>query len=386
MHGLTRCGVFTVRALAVAVALAVTISVVAVWARVAHAQTDELKLTRAVLEDRWRVRIQGFLDQGKLPLIDMESSLEQAQVDEFVPGVLDTFDELAIAVMVADGYQREKDGSQGYRWSNYILDLVNAHPDAFAPVANGGTNPNWLAEKGGKAKDFIDQMEAHIRTGTFASMGEFDFLHYMSSSQCKNNRTDRDSSIPLNGENGHRLFKLAAETGVPFSIHLEPEDRALDALEEMLASYPKAKVIIAHFGQIRHPEVQTRFTPAYVRHLLSTYPNLWYDLATGEPNRTYKCAGANNSDVLKGDTVLWKGSPGLQTAELHPDYKDILSTFSDRFVFATDYGGGRKALPAYLREKHENFMRIIKDLPIEAQHDIAYRNAWRLLTGRAWGG
>jgi hypothetical protein len=29
-------------------------------------------------------------------------------------------------------------------------------------------------------------------------------------------------------------------------------------------------------------------------------------------------------------------------------------------------------------------MRIIRDLPEAAKHNIAYRNAWHLLTGRAW--
>ncbi len=56
----------------------------------------------------------------------------------------------------------------------------------------------------------------------------------------------------------------------------------------MLAAYPKAKVIVAHFTHIRHPEKQRRFTPDYVRHLLSTYPNLYYDLANGHSNRKCK--------------------------------------------------------------------------------------------------
>lgn len=349
------------------------------------AEAAELAFSRAQLTMKWRVRIQTLLDQGKLALIDMESSLQQQQVAEYIPEALKTFDDLGIAMMSADGYQDPKDGRKGYRWSRYVQGLVNDHPSHFIPTANGGTNPNWFKQKGGKATDYIDQMEAEIRTGRYFSMGELEFRHYMSSSQCKQGRVDRNVDIALDGENGHRVFALSADTGVAFVIHLEPEPQALAALEEMLGAYPGARVIVAHFGQVRHPEVQDGFTPDLVRRLLATYANLYYDLATGHPNRPYKCAGADNALVLRGDTVLWSGAPGHQSDVLQPAYQAILTDFSDRFVFATDYGGGRRPLPQFLKGKHENFMRIIRDLPKDAQHNIAYRNAWKLLTGKAWG-
>lgn len=342
-----------------------------------------LKYSRAELVAQWRTRIQAMLDGGQLPKIDMETSVRQDQAADEIPDVFETMDRLGIALSAADGYQAEKDGSKGYRWSDYILDLVNRYPDRFIPAANGGTNPSWLNEKSGD-QHFIAKMETNIRSGQFASMGEFDFRHYMSSSQCKSQHLDRDTSILMTSDNGRRVFQLSAETGVSFSAHLEPEDAALDALQEMLAAYPKATVIVAHFGQVRHPERETRFTPAYVRKLLSTYPNLYYDLATGGPNRKYKCAGPGGDEVLTGDTVLWAGGAGSQTDTLQEEWRAILTEFSDRFVFATDYGGGRPAWPRFLQERVENFDSIIRDLPETAKHDIAYRNAWKLLTGAAW--
>ncbi len=104
-------------------------------------------------------------------------------------------------------------------------------------------------------------------------MGEFDFRHCMSNRQCKRGRTDRDSNIPLEGANGHRLFRLSSNTGLLLVIHHEPEDHALDALEFMLKAYSKAKVIIAYFGQIRHPEKQRRYGPKLIRRLFATYGN-----------------------------------------------------------------------------------------------------------------
>ena len=206
----------------------------------------------------------------------------------------------------------------------------------------------------------------------------------MSASQCRKGRLDRDSNIALNGENGHRLFRLAADTGVPVSIHLEPEDESVIALEKILNAYPGANVIVAHFGQIRHPEVQRNFTPQAVRRLLSTYHNLYYDLATGYPNRQYNCSGPSNDSVLSGDTVLWKYLGDRQAEKITAEWQDILTSYSEGFVFATDYGGGRSSLSDFLHRKVSKINLIISELPEPAQHDIAYRNAWQLITGHPW--
>lgn len=340
----------------------------------------EIKFTRQELEEKWRGRIQSFLDKGVIPLVDLESSLKRKDAERYLDDALVAMDELGVALIAFDGYQAPKKGKKkkqkGYRWGYAIHEIVNAHPDRFILATNGGTNPNWLKGKDG----FIGQTEDQVRSGQYPIMGEFDFRHYMSGSQCKKGRFDRDTDIPLDGENGERLFRLAAETGVPFAIHHEPEDHALDALEKMLGAYPKAKVIVAHFGQIRFPAKEERFGPDLVRRLLGAYPNLYYDLSTGPPNRRYKC----NDQVL--DTVIWKFDGGSQTGTLKPAYLDILTEFASRFVAATDYGGGRAPLAEFLKEKVRNLRLITRDLPPEAKHDIGYRNAWRLLTGKDWGG
>ncbi len=83
--------------------------------------------------------------------------------------------------------------------------------------------------------------------------------------------------------------------------------------------------------------------------------------------------------------MIWQDSEsGRQKDVLKPEYKAILSEFSDRFVVGTHYGGGRKPLPDHLARKIANIRLILRDLPDKAKHDIGYRNAWRLLTGRKW--
>jgi predicted TIM-barrel fold metal-dependent hydrolase len=286
-------------------------------------------------------------------------------------------DNLGIALIAFDGYQapRENKKQKGYRWGYYIHEIVNAYPDRFILATNGGTNKNWLLQK----NSFVSQTEEHVRSGDYFIMCEFDFRHYMSGHQCKAGRTDRDGDISINSENGRRIFALSEETGIAFVIHNEPEDRPLAELEAMLTLYPKAKVIWAHFGQIRHPEKESKFTPALVRRLLSAYPNLYFDISTGYPGRGYKC----NKNIL--DTVIWQDSIlGSQKNTLKPEYKTIFTEFSNRFVAGTDYGGGRNTLLVFLSDKVKNIRLIMRDLPDEAKHNIAYRNAWFLLTGKPW--
>jgi predicted TIM-barrel fold metal-dependent hydrolase len=362
---------------------------------VAHAQNSPKSLEEATsnrfaqelkvqhLHAKWRARIQSLLDAGKLPKIDMETSWSEDAVRGYVPEIFPLLDELGIALIAADGRQRKADGSAGYRWSNYMSEAAEKYPDRFIPTTNGGTSPNWLEQKDGTGS-FIEQLEKQILTGRYALIGELDFRHYMSTHQCAAGSKDRDNSIPLTSTNGHRVFRLSHDTGVPFVIHLEPEDEPLAQLEKMLDQYPKAIVVVAHFGQLRHPERQKGFTPQKVRSLFSRFPNLNWDLSTGWPNREYRCAGLNNDRILKGDTVLWAATALGQSDTVSPEWRAIFTEFHDRFVFATDFGSGRPPLHGFLRDKVVNFERIVRDLPREVQHAFAYKNAWRLLTGKPW--
>lgn len=340
---------------------------------------DQVRLNfgRAELEAKWEARLRSFLDRGVIPLIDLESTLsrQQAKDDLLQAKTLAKMDELGIALIAFDANQAPsgKNEPQGYRWGYHMHEAVNAQPDRLIPTGNAGISPNWRSQQSG----MIAQTETQMRSGDYAIMGEFEFRHYVSQGECKERRFDREVDIPVDAPNGHRLFALSAETGVPFIIHNEAEDSALDSLEKMLSAYPNARVIQAHFGQIRYPEKQKRFTPDYVRHLLTSYPNLFFDVSVGSPGRIYECQGQR---LL--DTVIWTKTTFSQSDVLDPAYRAIFVEFSDRFVSGMDYGGGRPPLPKFWEDRAKNLRLILRDLPEEAKHNIAYRNAWKLLTGR----
>jgi hypothetical protein len=341
----------------------------------------QLKYSKAEIEGKWRKRIQSFLGKDVIPLIDLLSFLPRDNSAPVIRWTKDVMDEEGVALISFAGYWAPMEpGSKGHRWDYFIHRIVNTDPDRFILTTNKGGNKNWWKQKAGRPRDYIDQLEQQVLGGEYPFIGQIEFRHYMSNAQCKAGKTHRDINIPLNGSNGHRLFKLSSTTGVPFSIHLEPEDSPLHALEEMLQAYPRAKVIVSHFGQIRYPEKEQRFGPKLVERLLTTYPNLYFDLSNAEPGRKYKCA---DHRVL--DNVMWEeDSWGDQTGKLKTDYRNILMKYSGRFVAGFDYGPSNRQSASFLKRRIDNIRLMLHDLPDEAKHNIGYRNAWLLLTHEAW--
>lgn len=340
-----------------------------------------LAYTQGQIDNKWRARIVSFVEKDVVPLVDLLSFLPRQGSASVIRWTKEVMDKEGVALISFAGYWAPKgQGDKGHSWDYSIHRVVNADPDRFVLATNKGGNKSWWTQKSGRPWDFIDQLEQQVRSGDYALIGQIEFRHYRSNAQCKKSKTDRDIAIPLNGSSGHRVFRLSSETGIPVSIHLELEDASLDALEEMLRSYPKAKAIISHFGQIRHPERQRRFGPALTKRLLMTYPNLYFDLSTGEPGRFYTC-GAHK--LL--DTVIWEDDEhGGQKNTLKPGYKSIFTQYSSRFVAGFDYGPANRHSADYLKQRIDNIRRILRDLPSEAKHNIAYKNAWFLLTRKAW--
>ena len=333
-------------------------------------------------------RIQSFLSQDIIPIIDVQTTLTEEKMDQDFPGALTIMDDLSIAQIAFEGHQapRQSPDQQGYRWSYHINDLVSYYPEYLFLTANGGNNKNWAQQKDNDTS-YIVQLEQEIRNGAYKLMGELEFRHYMSSAQCLSGRTDRDVTVPIYSANGHRVFQLSQDSGVPFVIHYEPENALISSLETMLDTYPNAKVIWAHFGQLRKPSLMSDFGPALVGQLLDNHPNLFFYISTGAPNRLYHCSSGSYEQVGILDTVIWEDDGlGGQTDTIKPGYLTLFESYSDRFVSAADYGGNRPAFLQFYTDRTANLRLIMRDLSDTAKHNISYKNAWYLLTGTPWGG
>lgn len=303
----------------------------------------------------WRRRIQSILDRKRLPIIDMEATYVPGKTH--VDNIVDWMNEEDIAqIAFAPAYSPDGEPSLG---------LHTKYPGHFIPTTNSGEFPRWW----NNPETFLDVVKGDLKTGKYFLMGEHEFRHYPSPEQVKAGQTFRDITIPLDGPAGHTLFRLSEETGVAFQLHYEIEDRLLPVLEQMLTRYPTAKVIWCHLAMIRYPNRATKYNPDYVSSLIERFPGLHFDLAVPEPSHVYGPSGARDATLFSG-------------GRLDDRWKAVLEKYPDRFVAASDYRPPVEQ--AYRSNMQRQRNLILSELNEQARHQIAYGNAWRLVTGTPW--
>jgi len=311
---------------------------------------------RAASIEAWRQRLQGMLDKGRLPIIDMEATYVANTTH--IPQIMAWMDEIDIAqIAFAPAFSPDSAPS---------LELHRQYPGYFIPTTSSGEFPRWW----NNPDAFVSKVAGDLKTGFYHTMGEYEFRHYPSPEQVEARNFARDITVPLDSPAGHALFKLSEETGTAFQIHYEAEDVLLPVLETMLARYPKAQVIWCHLGLVRYPERNKTYGPAYVASLITRFPGLHFDLAVPRPESIYRPSGARDSTLFQG-------------GRLGDEWKALLEKFPERFLAASDYRPPVESMYRTNMGRQRNL--ILAPLNEAARHKIAYGNAWRLVTGKDWG-
>lgn len=298
-------------------------------------------------------KIRAIQAGRQLPIIDVEHHW----------GRKHTLPELA-AKMDRNGVALTWLGPNENMGDEYSLQANQLYPDYFVPTLIHGDGPRWH----GKDPSLLEKLAADARSGQYFAMGEFEARHYPSSTN------DRDVHLPLTSESFRAIFALSQETGIPFLVHHEAEDALLPEMEAMLAAYPRAKVVWCHVGRNRNPATWSKFTsPNAVRRLLEKYPNLYFDLIQSPPGAKYRLTG-----YVEG--VMYDLSGG--SARLDSRWRQLFIDFPDRFVLGSDVNGGRwDDYDAVFK----NFRAVVlRDLPQDVAEKLAFKNAWRLMTGQPW--
>lgn len=303
----------------------------------------------------WRGRIQRMLDRQRLPLIDIEATYVAGRTNiTYLIERMDALDVAQIAFAPANAAN-----------SQPALDLYRDYPEYFIPTSNSGEFPRWWNDP----LAFLSGVRTELQSGRYYLMGEHEFRHYPSPEQVAAGQTFRDITIALDGPAGHALFQLSEETGLAFQLHYEVEDRLLPMLETMLARYPRARVIWCHAGMVRYRQRATGYSPDYVRSLIERYPSLHFDLAVPAPDHIYQPSGELDSTLFRG-------------GQLDPRWREVLEQHAERFLAASDY---RPPVEQdYTRSIQRLRSLILEALSESIRHQIAYGNAWRLLTGESW--
>ena len=301
-------------------------------------------------------RLKKILAAGALPYIDIESSCNSRKLN--MDSVAKSMDRLNIGLMALSADIGKDQFKKGVRFDNLSERLLARYPDRFIPVGNGGPAVMEAPD------EFLDAQAAAIRRRQIMLLGEFEFRHYPSIRQAKRGAMGRDVHVPINGPVGHRLFSLSERTGLAFQLHYEIEDDLLEPLENMLAQYPKAKVIWCHLAVVRYSERASRYTPAYVNTLVNRFPNLYFDTAFSGPGAIYPLSHQRQARVWASD------------GNLKPEWRDLIVAHPTRFLSALDLGADRLDRIVEFDQNHRNFL---KRLPSETRHQVAYRSAWTLL-------
>lgn len=258
-----------------------------------------------------------------------------------------------------------------------LLFAMTAHPGKIA-VNGGGLSVNSLLHEtkpdtvDQAVKDRLKAEAARIKSLGLAGFGELAVHHLSLKGMGPNHPYE---SIPGDHPLLMALADVAAEHNMPIDLHLDliPEDMPMPerpifnkqnpallksnmaGLERLLAHNRAAKIIWAHAGT---DPLGTR-TPAIQHALLERNPNLYMSLRVSRTGAPSFLALDDNKN-------------------LKPEWRKLLTDFSDRFVLGSDifYGGSGRGVE--IDDAMGNYWRLLCQLPPEAADAIAYKNAERL--------
>jgi predicted TIM-barrel fold metal-dependent hydrolase len=303
----------------------------------------------------YEATIRGILAKGRLPIIDVEYHHGDKISLESLLGRMD-----ANGVALTWLGPNEKLGSEE------SLRQYERYPSRIVPTAVHGDGPKWH----GNDPQFLESLEKDAKSGHFLAMGEFEARHYPSSTN------DRNVHKPVDSEGMQTIFRISSETEIPFLLHHEAEDVLLPELERMLMKYPKAKVVWCHVGRNRNRVTWKKFQDvSAVREFLQKYPNLYFDIVQSKP-------GSEDPRTRVVEAILYNSPRHLPFVYLESDWKKLFEEFPDRFVIGTDVNTGR--FPQYDRVIITFRDVILSKINQEAAARMAYKNAWKLMTGKEW--
>jgi hypothetical protein len=333
-------------------ASAAEISPIPMVARMTDSAKAAVPFDLPTLKRNWKQRIAAMRVAGVMPMIDVESNLdEQLDMQSFARQM----DEQGVALIAFSGL------AQGRGWSDAARHAVATDPWRYIPVGDGGIPPDWKKDP----VEFARTTRERIVKDGYPMMGEYEFRHYPSPDQIQRGNFRRDEDLPIDGPAGQLLFELASQSGIPFQIHQEIEDQYLPPLEKMLSSYPKARVIWCHLAQVRYQGRNTIYGPDYVRRLIEQHPNLYFDLFVGPPEHIYPA-----SKEYPGK--YWDRSTGRLT----PEWAKLITDHPWRFMTALDLNPF--IMQAFAR-KVAMQRAVLDSLPDSVREIVAYKAAWKLI-------
>ena len=285
--------------------------------------------------------IQGTSAQGdELYFIDAHS-----QVDHKVVPLNNV-----IVIMKQGGVSHTILSARGKLKGNALRALASQYPEHITPAVRTKGRPYET----GSAK-YYKKLEAQVASGGFSAMTEVLLYHAQ-----KGDKAPEYVVYPED-ERVRAALRYAMDNHWPFVVHIEfaslygkKKKRFMESLERMLDQYPEHPFVLTHMGQLN---------PSECRRLIENHKNLYFHTAWTNPTAV--------RSSMQPWVNVFKGK------RLAPEWRDLFTQYSERFVFALDNVFAEHWSSFYVKQM-EYWKKALAELPVEVAHLIAHGNAERL--------
>lgn len=316
--------------------------------------TSDVMEKRQKLLEGYRQTLVQMRSRTSLPIVDVEHHWGGGDKIP-IAKLIDNMDSNGVALTWL--------GPNEKRGSASSLTVCKQYPLRLVPTLIHGDGPRWH----GHDMSLVQELEGDARSGDYFAMGEFEARHYVS------NSNNRDIHMPTDSDSFHAVFRASQDTALAFLFHHDAEDVLLPEVEKMLALYPGAIMVWCHVGRNRDPRTWTQLpTPGGVEKFILKYPNLHFDILQSGAGSIFPPTGAYES-------VLYHGN---KSAYLKTEWLNLFNTYPDRFLIGSDVNTYRWA--NYSDVIYRLRSAVLRVLSTEAAEKIAFKNAWRLMSGQAW--
>ena len=275
---------------------------------------------------------------ANIPMIDAHSQLpDPAQASEVIP----LMDKAGIRHIILSFRERAK-------WKN-VLDLARSHPGRITPAVKVKSR-HWPT---GNPR-FFKIVKNQLRSGRAGAMGEALLYHAQ-----KGNKAPEVEALP-DSKQFKFVLKTCRKNGWPLIVHIEFRAARnpavwMERLEALLAANRDVNFPLIHVGQLDHDEVAR---------LIDTHPNIYFMVSQ------------SNSISVRRSKQPWTNLFAGQ--RLKPEWQALMEEHSDRFILNFDNVWTEHWREDFYVAQARLWQGALKNLPVEAAHNIAHRNAERL--------
>lgn len=276
--------------------------------------------------------------EDRIPIIDAHSQVDhRVDLEKIVP------------LLRKGGIRHVILSARGKLKPHAIADFAKRHPEHISLALR--TKGKAYADN---APNYYKLLRAQESIPEFKAMAEVILWHAQKGWKAPEWR------VPVDAPQVQAALDIALQKNWPFIPHIEfaaaKADREfwMEGLTGLLEAHPAHPFLLVHMGQLSADEAA---------HLISAYPNIYFLTSHANTVATRK-SSQPWTDMFDGE-------------RLAPKWRTLVVRHADRFVMAFDNVFAEHWGEFYL-DQIALWRKALADLPSDAAHAIAHRNAERL--------